>query len=133
MEIRIEMMNDVARAAFLEKLDAAFLRDLSYYPEIEMEQRREFLSAAIQLAEAKGFQSEQGIASYTLALWYLDIDFEDKSSELEALLASQLPEVRRVHAMNQWVEAFLGEPGDIAAADEAIRKSLKLTEPWGIQ
>lgn len=132
MEIRVEMMNDVAHAAFVEKLDAAFLRDLAYYPEIDRDQRREFLAAAIQLAKAKGFQSEQGIASYTLALWYLDIDFEGKSGELESLLASSLPEVRRVHAMNLWVEALLGEPDNIAAADEAIKRSLKLTEPGGI-
>lgn len=133
MEIRIEMMNDVARAALLDKLDAAFLRDLAYYPEIDRDQRREFLGAAIQLAEAKGFQSEQGIASYTLALWYLDIDFEEKSNELLSLLSSSLPEVRRVHALNQWVEAVLGEPDNISAADEAITRSLKLTEPWGLR
>lgn len=131
MEIRTEVMNDVAHAAFLEKLDAAFLRDLADYKEIDRDERREFLAAAIKLAETKGFQSEQGIASYALALWYLDIDFEERSGELESLLTSSLPEVRRVHAMNQWVEAVLGEPDNIQAANQAITQSLKLTEPWG--
>jgi hypothetical protein len=131
MEIGIEMMNDVARAAFLEKLDAALLRDLAGYREIDRGQRREFLAAAMELAQEKGFQSEQGIASYTLALWYLDIDFEEKSRELASLLTSTLPEVRRVHALNQWVEAQLGDPDNIAAADEAVRRSLKLTQAWG--
>ncbi|QWV94610.1 hypothetical protein KP004_05350 [Geomonas oryzisoli] len=131
MEIRIEQMNEVARAEFLERLDAALMRDLSDYYRIERDQRREFLAGAIELAESKGFRSEQGMASYVLALWYLDIDFEDKSSELETLLASSLPEVRRIHGMNQWVEALLGDPDNIAAADDALKKSLQLTEPWG--
>lgn len=131
MEIRTEQLNDVARAAFLERLDAAFERDLADYHRIERDQRLRFLAAAVELAESKGFISEQGIASYVLALWYLDIDFEEKSDELASLLSSSLPEVRRIHAMNQWVEALLGEPDNIAAADEALKKALHLTEPWG--
>ncbi|MBJ6750704.1 hypothetical protein [Geomonas anaerohicana] len=131
MEIRMEQMNEVARAEFIERLDAALMRDLSDYYKIGRDQRREFLAAAVELAENKGFKSEQGMASYVLALWYLDIDFEEKSTALETLLASPLPEVRRVHALNQWVESFLGDPDNIAAADEALRKSLQLTEPWG--
>lgn len=131
MEIRTEQMTEVARAAFLERLDDALLRDLTDYYKIGRDQRRQFLAAAVELAEHKGFKSEQGLASYVLALWYLDIDFEDKSVELGAMLASEFPEVRRVHALNQWVESFLGEPDNIAAADEALRNALKLTEPWG--
>ncbi|UPU34823.1 hypothetical protein M1B72_15385 [Geomonas paludis] len=131
MEIRIEQMNEVARAEFIERLDAALMRDLSDYYKIGRDQRREFLAAAVELAENKGFKSEQGMASYVLALWYLDIDFEEKSTALETLLVSPLPEVRRVHALNQWVETVLGDPDNIAAADEALTKSLQLTEPWG--
>ncbi|GFO64726.1 hypothetical protein [Geomonas paludis] len=131
MEIRIEQMNEVARAEFIERLDAALMRDLSDYYKIGRDQRREFLAAAVELAENKGFKSEQGMASYVLALWYLDIDFEEKSTALETLLVSPLPEVRRVHAFNQWVETVLGDPDNIAAADEALTKSLQLTEPWG--
>ncbi|WP_236025906.1 hypothetical protein [Geomonas azotofigens] len=131
MEIRIEQMNEVARAEFIERLDAALMRDLTDYYKIGRDQRLDFLAAAVELADSKGFKSEQGMASYVLALWYLDIDFEEKSNALETLLTSSLPEVRRVHALNQWVEAVLGEPDNIAAADEALRKSLQLTEPWG--
>ncbi|WP_224960697.1 hypothetical protein [Geomonas subterranea] len=131
MEIRTEQVNDVARAAFLERLDAVLIRDLTDYHKIEREQRWQFLAGATELAESKGFKSEQGIASYVLALWYLDIDFEDKSSELESLLTSSLPEVRRIHGMNQWVEALLGEPDNVAAADDALKRVLQLTEPWG--
>ncbi|WP_129126974.1 hypothetical protein [Geomonas oryzae] len=131
MEIKTMPINSAVRAAFLEHLDAVFDRDLADYHRIERGQRLQFLAAAVELAENKGFSSEQGIASYVLALWYLDIDFEEKSDELASLLLSPLPEVRRVHAMNQWVEALLGEPDNIAAADEALKKALHLTEPWG--
>ncbi|MBJ6799955.1 hypothetical protein [Geomonas propionica] len=131
MEIRVEQMNEVARAEFVERLDAALMRDLSDYYKIGRDQRLEFLTAAVELAENKGFKSEQGVASYVLALWYLDIDFEEKSSALESLLTSPLPEVRRVRALNLWVETVLGDPDNIAAADDALRRSLQLTEPWG--
>lgn len=131
MEIRTERIDAAALVAMVDRLDAAFVRDLSDYHRIEPDQRREFLAAAVELALIKGFTSDQGIASYVLALWYLDIDFEEKSEALQSLLASPLPEVRRVHAMNRWVEAILRQPDDTTAADEAMRDSLKLTAPRG--
>lgn len=133
MEIRTEQIDEMARAAFIEKLDAAFARDLQDYIDIDRTERYEFLTLSMSLAETKGLNSEQGIASYALALWYLDIDFEDKSEELQSLLMSLYPEVRKVHAMNKWVEALLGDPENIAAADQALRRALKVTEPWGTQ
>lgn len=133
MEIRTEKIDDMARAAFIEKLDAAFARDLQDYIDIDRSERYEFLTLSMSLAETKGLKSEQGIASYALALWYLGIDFEDQSEELQSLLMSLYPEVRKVHAMNKWVEAFLGDPENIAAADQALRRALKVTEPWGTQ
>lgn len=131
MEIGMETMSEVAHAAFLEKLDSAFLRDLPRYKEIEEDDRVRFIAAAVELAEGKGFKTEQGIASYVLALWYLDADFEERSGELAALLDGDLPEVRKTHAMNRWVETLLGAPDDVAAADEAMKRALRLTEPWG--
>lgn len=133
MEIRSDKIDDLARAAFFERLDAAFARDLQEYVEIDRGERYEFLSLAMALAETKGLVTEQGIASYALALWYLGIDFEERSTELDALLASLYPEVRKVHAMNRWVEAVIGDPEDIAAADQAMRRALKLTDPWGTE
>ncbi len=131
MEIRSEKIDELARAAFIEKLDAAFARDLQDYIGLDRYDRYAFLSLATALAETKGLVTEQGIASYALALWYLGVDFEEKSGELESLLASHYPEVRKVHAMNQWVEAVIGDPDDIAAADQAMKRALNLTEPWG--
>ena len=133
MEIRTDQMDQFAHAAFMEKLDAAFSRDLSDFKDVDRDERHEFLSLAIALAETKGLKSEQGIASYVLALWYLGVDFEARSKELEALLESSYPEVRKVHAMNEWVEAVTGDPDDITAADKAMKHALELTKAWGTE
>lgn len=131
MDIRSEKIDELARAAFLAKLDAAFSRDLQDYMLIDHAERHQFLSLAMTMAGAKGLVTEQGIASYALALWYLGVDFEDRSGELQALLAGPLPEVRKIHAMNKWVETVIGDPANIAAADQALFQALKLSEPWG--
>lgn len=131
MDIRSEKIEELARAAFLAKLNAAFSRDLQDFALIDYAERHQFLKLAMAMAGARGLVSEQGIASYALALWYLGVDFEDKSAELKALLAGPLPEVRKIHAMNKWVETVIGDPENIAAADKALFKALKLSEPWG--
>lgn len=131
MEIGSEKIDELARAAFTEKLDAAFCRDLQDYIRIDQDERYQFLALAMALAETQGFSTEQGIASYTLALWYLGVDFEEKSDELAALLTAPYPEVRRVHAMNKWVESMIGAPDNIELADQAINSALKQTEAWG--
>ena len=129
--IRNEQMESMSRARFVEKLDTAFSRDIPAFAAASSEDRRTFLTLAISLAETKGLKTEQGLASYALALWWLGVDFEDKSKELEALLESDYPEVRKIQAMNEWVNALIGNPANIAAADEAMRRGLKLTEAWG--
>lgn len=131
MDIRSEKIEELARAAFLAKLEAAFSRELQDYVLIDQAERHQFLTLAMAMAGARGLVSEQGVASYALALWYLGADFEDKSVELQALLAGPLPEVRKVHAMNKWVETVIGDPENIAAADQALFMALKLSEPWG--
>ena len=133
MEFRTEQMHRLAHAVFIEKLDTAFSRDLPDFKGIDRGERYEFLSLAIAFAETKGLTSEQGLASYALALWYLGVDFEERSKELEALLESSYPEVRKVHAMNEWVEAVMGDPNDITLADKAMKRALELTEAWGTQ
>ncbi|WP_026840579.1 hypothetical protein [Citrifermentans bremense] len=131
MDIRSEKIEELVRAAFLAKLDAAFTRDLQDYVLMDQAERHRFLTLAMAMAGARGLVSEQGIASYALALWYLGVDFEDKSVELKALLAGPLPEVRKIHAMNKWVETVIGDPENIATADQALFMALKLSEPWG--
>jgi hypothetical protein len=84
-------------------------------------------------AERIGLTTEQGIASYALAVWWLGLDFETMSEELKTLLRSGLPEVRKAHATNEWADAALGSPDNLTAAAEKLTEALKLTEPWGKQ
>lgn len=133
MELRSEQMNRLARAAFIEKLDISFSRDLPDFNGIERKDRQQFLSLTMDLAHTRGLTSEQGIASYALALWYLGADFEEKSDDLRSLLSSGYPEVRKIHGLNRWVEAVIGDPDNTAAADGALKRSLRLTEPWGAE
>jgi hypothetical protein len=131
LKISKEQSEQMARYIFLDKLVAAFSRDIPSFAACDWEDRKSFLSEAVSLAASKGFKTEQGLASYALAVWWLGVDFENKSKELESLLQSSYPEVRKVQAMNEWVNAMIGNPKSVAAADEALKKGLRLTEPWG--
>jgi hypothetical protein len=129
--IRQEQIDAMARAIFIRRLYAAFTRDIPSFAVCEPDERSAFISQALSLAETKGFKTEQGFASYALALWWLGVDFEEKSQELEALLKSNYPETRKAYAMNEWVQVLIGDPDNVAAADEALRQGLSRSEAWG--
>lgn len=122
---------DQAKSAFVEKLEAALLRDVATFAELNQEGRREFLDISMSAAEGMGLKTEQGIASYVMGVWYAGINFHEASADLEQLLKSQLPEARKVQAMNEWISSIIGNPGDIAAADEKLRNALDLTKVSG--
>jgi hypothetical protein len=131
LRITKEQSDWMARDMFIRKLIAAFSRDIPSFAACDWEDREFFLTEAVLLAESKGFQTEQGLASYALAVWWLGVDFEEKSQALQALMQSTYPEVRKVQAMNEWVNAMIGHPESVSAADEALKQGLRLTKPWG--
>lgn len=131
MIIREEQKKQMVRGILAQKLQAAFMRDVPGFKTLSDSDRQYFISEAMTIADAVGFKSEQGIASYAMAIWWLGVDFESKSKKLQEVLESKYPEVRRIHAMNEWVDAAIGDPESIAAADAAIEQSLELTKPWG--
>lgn len=131
LKISPEQMDLMARAMIVRKLDAAFLRDVPGYADLTDGDRVEFFEQSVGAAQSKGLISEQGIASYVLAVWWLGLDFEEASEMLKTLLKSDYPEVRKVHAMNEWVHAAIGDPDDIAAADEKLTQALEITKAWG--
>ena len=47
------------------------------------------------------------------------------------LLLGDYPEVRKIYAMNEWVNAMIDDHKNIAAADEALLQGVKHTEAWG--
>jgi len=124
-------MDQMARAMIAGKLDATFSRDVPGFAELTDADRAEFIEQSVEAAQLKGLMTEQGIASYALAVWWLGLNFEEASEALKALLDSNYPEVRKVHAMNEWVHAAIGDPDDIPAADSKINEALKVTDAWG--
>lgn len=121
----------IANSRFIEKLDAAFRRDVPGFSDMDDEGRYGFLFGCLHSAREKHLLTEQGVASYALAVWWLGAVFEEKSRYLQSLLASGFPEVRKVYAMNAWVSAVIGAPEDIASADEKLRQGFYLTSAWG--
>lgn len=126
-----QQMDEMALSKLMDKLDRAFSRDIPDFAEASDAEKAEYLKLSVNAALSKGFITEQGIASYALAVWWLGLDFERHSEALSRLLASDYPEVRRVHAMNEWVEEAIGHPDDIPAADAKLKLALEVTRAWG--
>jgi hypothetical protein len=131
LNITQEQLDHLAYARIVRKLDAALSRDVPGFADLSAADRAEFFEQSVGAAQKRGLLTEQGIASYVLAVWWLGLDFDRVSQELEALLESDYPEVRKVHAMNEWVHAAIGDPDNITAADVKIDEALKATEAWG--
>ena len=114
-----------------ERVDRSLRKAVPGYADIDKPARDEFLVQALADATQAGFVTEQGAAGYVLGALYLDSGFQARSPLLTALLASGLPEFRRLHAMNAWIEATIGDPRDPAGADDAMRKAFDMTHAWG--
>jgi hypothetical protein len=129
--IRNDQMQQMARAMFIGKVDRSFQEDVPGFRDLDIHDRDDFILEGMAAAERLGLKTEQGIVSYLLGVWWLGPEFETSSSELEALLHSDYPEVRKVHAMNEWVQTVIGDPDNIAAANQKLKEALQLTEAWG--
>ncbi len=121
MQISENQMQQLARAMFTRKLAGAMGRAVPEFAHLSTESRAEFLDACQGAATARGLLTELGIIG---AMRYA-------YCTLRLLLDSGVPEVRKVHAMNEWVHVLLGEPGNLAAADEALKSAFYRTGAWG--
>lgn len=111
------------KMAFAEKLDKSFCKQFPDFAELDDNERATFLVDCMFAADQLGFKTEQGVASYALAAYWLEIGFEKKSRDLQVLLSSDFSEVRKTYAMNEWVHTILGDPENPAAADEALKQA----------
>ena len=114
-----------------QRVDRSLRKAVSEYGQVSQALRDDFLTLALDGAETANFITEQGVAGYVLGAWYLEPGFEARSRLLTALLASGLPEFRRLHAMNGWLAVAIREPGRPAAADDGLRKAFEMTHAWG--
>lgn len=132
MRISQAQLDGIARSALFDKLERGFRASVPDADLLESPLLHDYFATCERDAQALGLSSEQGIASYALAAWFLGPGFVDRSRYLRQLLASPYPEVRKVHALNEWVHALLGKPQDEAGADQALRQAFFSTAAWGV-
>lgn len=131
MRISNAQFEQIVANHWRHRVDRALHKAVPEYRTFSQELRDDFLTLALDGARAAGFVTEQGAAGYVLGAWYLEPGFEARSPLLAALFASGLPEFRRLHAMNGWLDAALREPTNPAAADDGLRKAFEMTHAWG--
>jgi hypothetical protein len=124
-------MQRLAEDAFGRRVESALVRGAEGFGQAPEAERAQFVQEAIREARDAGLRTEQGLAAYALALWYLDPGFPANSRYLPGLLRSAVPEARKVHAMNEWVSAWLREPGAAERADAKMRDAFQRTQAWG--
>lgn len=131
MQLDKNQVSVISQVMFLEKLDRSLCRGINEFSALNVDERNEFIVTCLFVAESKGLVTEQGVASYALVAWWLGIGFEEKSKHLLSLLKSKFPEVRKVYAMNEWAHVMIGDPDNLAAADEQLKQSFYRTKSWG--
>ncbi len=133
MQFNGPQLEEMAQGIFLAKLSAAFVRTLPEFAALSQPAQTEFLEICIHDANAQGLQTEQGIAAYALVAWFLQPGFDALSKNLPLLFASAYPEVRKVHAMNEWAHKLMMNRQDQSGADEALVLAFRSTSAWGTQ
>lgn len=131
LQISAEQISLMEKMGLIAKLDKSLGRQYAAFAALPDEERIAFLVDSTSSAAQLNLRSEQGIASYVLAAYWLDVGFERQSRHLQALLGSSFPEVRRVYAMNEWVHTLLGEPENMALAEEQMKQAFYRTVAWG--
>ena len=131
MQILPGQAERVADGILRAKLVAALAEAVPDFGALTVTSRGAFLDACLAAARARGLRTEQGLGAYALGAWFLEPGFEQRSPRLTALLASDYPEPRKLHAMNEWVSAALGTPDDAAPAEARMREAFYETEAWG--
>lgn len=120
----------MAQGQFLTSLENKLCRQIPEFSELSPERRAQFLVSCFRSAQALGLVSQQGIASYTLAAWWLGIGFEQKCDNLQRLFKSQFAEVRKVYAMNEYAHTLIGNPQRLDLADQTLRQAFFRSAAW---
>lgn len=131
LQISAQQISMMEKIALVTKIDEALGRQYADFAALPDQERVTFVVDSMTSAAQYKLRSEQGVASYALAAYWLGIGFEQQSRHLQALLNSTFPEVRKVYAMNEWVHTLLGAPEDIERADEELKQAFYRTAAWG--
>ncbi|MFG6462505.1 hypothetical protein ACG04Q_13080 [Roseateles sp. DXS20W] len=133
LNLRDDQMQRLGEAGFSRRLAESLARHDTDFAAMAADAQQAFVAAAIAQARQVGFRTEQGIAGYALGALWLGVGFEQAQPLLLRVLQGPLPEVRRVHALGEWVHDQLGPAATPASGEAALRRSFELTQPWGLQ
>jgi hypothetical protein len=131
-QISANQMRHMGDQAFRERLRASLARNDVDFAAMPTGAQREFVTASHEHARLLELRGEQAVAAYALGALWLGVGFEETSPLLQKLLSTSVPEVRKTHAMSEWVRDHLGATSTPDSGDAAIRKSFALTAPWGV-
>jgi len=131
-QIAANQMRHMGDQAFRERLRASLARNDVDFAAMPTGAQRELVTASHEHARLLELRGEQAVAAYALGALWLGVGFEETSPLLQKLLSTSVPEVRKTHAMSEWVRDHLGATSTPDSGDAAIRKSFALTAPWGV-
>ena len=130
--ITADQMEHMGSRTFRERLRASLARNDIDFAAMPSSTQDEFVVACHEQAQRLGLRGESAVAAYALGALWLGVGFEEASPLLKKLLDTSVPEVRKVHAMSEWVRDHLGATSTPQSGDAAIRRSFALTAPWGV-
>ena len=126
-----EQFAQLGRLQYLRKADHVLANNIPAWARSDHPGRREFAGMCLDRSARYGLRSEQSVLLYTCCAVWLGQMFEEVSPLLLLLLNSPLPELRKTHAMCDWVRDQLRPGATPVSGDAAIRRSLRLTTAWG--
>ena len=128
MQITNKQMEQIASEQFIIRCQAEFNQNIPEFSDLVHEDQQIFLRECMKAAQKLNLQSEQGIVSYAMGVWWLGENFEKLSKNLLIILAKNCPEARRIHAMNEWVSYIIGDPENIDMADKILLNAFDKTK-----
>ena len=121
----------LAAPSVLNPVLEAFRRNLPGFTELDSESQHAFVISCHQDAQEYCMVSEMGIGAFGLAAWWLGLGCHKSSQGLETVLQSSLPEIRKIHSMNEWARARIAHPDQPDLAERTVSQSVTETEAWG--
>jgi len=131
LRISEAMQAELTAPAILGRVHVAFHESLPEFALQSQDDQGEFVLLAHSMANDCNIKSTMGIAAFGLAAWWLGPDLAGMSKDLGAALRSELPEIRKVHMLNEWAAARIAHPADKTVAERALVQAYADSRAWG--
>lgn len=131
LKISQSMQDALLASTILDQVHRAFYESLPGFSSESQDDQAEFTLFAQALANDSNMKSTMGIAAFGLAAWWLGPDFMDSSAGLREALRTDLPEIRKVHMLNEWAAVRIAQPTEMAPAERALVQARAESRAWG--